>query len=61
MWDTNEHIATTNETNDMLCRHFKEILQQFMASDEAFVSMNTIKETPAQWKKLLHDVLAMMK
>lgn len=32
-----------------------------MASDEAFVSMNTIKETPAQWKKLLHDVLAMMK
>lgn len=31
-----------------------------MASDEAFVSMNTIKETPAQWKKLLHDVLVMM-
>ena len=54
-------VATTNLTAGMLSRNFKETMQQFIASDEAFSFMNTIKGTPAYWKKSLHEVLAMVK
>ena len=54
-------VVTTNLTAGMLSRDFKETVQQFIASDEAFSFMNTIKGTPAYWKKSLHEVLAMVK
>ena len=47
-------MATTNLTAGMLSRNFTETKQQFIASDEAFSFMNTIKGTPAYWKKFLH-------
>ena len=53
--------VTTNLTAGMLSRNFKEIMHQFIASNEAFSFMNTIKRTPAYWKKSLHEVLAMVK
>ena len=54
-------VATTNLTAGMLSRSFKQTVQWFIASDEAFSFMNTIKGTPAYWKKFLHEVLAMVK
>ena len=54
-------VATTNLTAGKLRRSFKQTVQQFIASDEAFSFMNTIKGTPAYWKKCLHEVLEMVK
>ena len=54
-------VATTNLTTGMVSRNFKETVQHFIASDEAFSFMNTINRPPAYWKKLLHDALAMVK
>ena len=45
----------------MLSRSFKKTVQQLIASDEAFILMNTIKRTPACWKKILDEGLAMGK
>lgn len=45
----------------LLTRNFKETVQQFIASNEASSFTNTIKVTPAYWKKLLHEVLAKVK
>ena len=39
-------LATTNLTVVMLSRNFKETVQQFIASPEAFSLMNTRKGTP---------------
>ena len=36
-------VARTNLTAGMPSRNFKETVQQFIASDEAFSFMNTIK------------------
>ena len=36
-------VATTNLTAGMLSRNFKETVQHFIASDQAFGFMNTIK------------------
>ena len=54
-------VTTTNLNAGMRSRNFKETVQQFIALDEAFSFMNTIKGTPAYWKKFLHEVLAMVK
>ena len=54
-------VATTNLTAGMLNRNFEETVQQFIASEEVFSFMNTIKGTPAYWKKFLHEVLVMVK
>ena len=54
-------VATTNLTAGMLNRNFEETVQQFIASEEVFNFMNTIKRTPAYWKKFLHEVLVMVK
>ena len=45
----------------MLSRNFKETVKSFIANDEAYSFMNTIKGTPAYWKKFLLEVLAMVR
>ena len=40
---------------------FRETVKDFLASDQAFSFMNTIKETPACWKRFKSEVLAMVK
>ena len=45
----------------MLSSNFNEKLKEFTASNQAFTFMNSIKGTPAYWKKFLFDVLAMVK
>ena len=54
-------LTPRNVTAGMLSRNFKQTVKQFIASDEAFSFMNTIKGTPAYWKKFLNVVLAMVK
>ena len=56
-----QKLTPRNVTAGMLTQNFKETVQQFSASDEAFSFMNSIKGTPAYWKKFLTEVLAMVK
>ena len=41
--------------------NFKETFERFVARDNAFSFMNSVKGTPAYWKQFLYDVLAMVK
>ena len=45
----------------MLSSNFNEKVKEFIASDQAFTFMNSIKGTLAYWKKFLFDVLAILK
>ena len=40
---------------------FRETVKDFIASNQAFSFMNTIKGTPAYWKRFKSEVLAMVK
>ena len=54
-------ISGNNLTAGMFSQNFKETVKTFIANDEAFNFMNTMKGTPAYWKKFLLEVLAMVK
>ena len=41
--------------------NFKGTIERFVAKDNAFSFMNSVKGTPAYWKQFLYDVLAMVK
>ena len=41
--------------------NFKRTIERFVASDNAFSFMSSVKGTPAYWKQFLYDVLAMVK
>ena len=41
--------------------NFKESVERFVGSDNTFSFMSSVKGTPAYWKQLLYDVLAMVK
>ena len=41
--------------------NFKGIFEKFVVRDNAFSFMSSVKRTPAYWKKILNDVLAMAK
>ena len=45
----------------MLNRNFKETVRQFIGNDKAYNFMNSIKGTPACWKKFMHEAMAMVK
>ena len=45
----------------MLCNNFMEKVKDFIASDQVFTFMTCIKGTPAYWKKILLDILVMVK
>ena len=45
----------------MLTNNFKERVRNFVANEEAYTFMNTVKGSPAYWKNMLSDVLAMVK
>ena len=44
-----------------LSQNFKEKISGYIANDEAYNFMNTLKGTPAYWKRFLYEVLAMIK
>ena len=45
-------VLSDNLTAGMLSRNFKETVRQFIANDKAYNLMNSIKSTPAYWKKV---------
>ena len=47
--------AGTNKSN------FKETIERFVATNNAFSFMSSVKGTPAYWKIFFYDVLAMLK
>ena len=54
-------VTSNPLTAGMLSSNFNEKVKEFIASDQAFTFMNSIKGTPAFSKKFLFDVLAMVK
>ena len=54
--------VTSNQlTAGMLRSNFNEKVKKFFARDQAFTFMDCIKGTPAYWKNVLFNVLAMVK
>ena len=45
----------------MLSGNFQETVKSFIARDEGYNFMNTIKGTAAYWKRFLFEVLGMVK
>ena len=41
--------------------NFKRTIERFIASENAFSLISSVKGTPAYWKQFLYDVLAMVK
>ena len=54
-------VTSSQLTVGMLSSNLNEKVKEFIASDQAFTFINSIKGTPAYWKKFLSDVLAMVK
>ena len=54
-------VCAGHLTAGMLSHNFSERVKEFIAKDDAYHFMNTIKGTPAYWKKFLYEVLAMVK
>ena len=54
-------VCTGRITAGMLSHNFSDTVKSFITNDEAYHFMNTIKGTPAYWKRFLYDVLAMVK
>ena len=48
-------------TAGMVKINFKAAIENFVASDNAFSFMSSVKGTPAYWKQFLYDILAMVK
>ena len=56
-----QKVKTNALTAGVLSQNFKDTVKSFVASNEAYSFMSTIKGTPAYWKKFLFEVLAMVK
>ena len=54
-------VTSSQLAAGMLSSNFNEKLKEFITSNQAFTFMNSIKGTPAYWKKFFFDVLAMVK
>ena len=54
-------VLSDTLTAGLLSRNFKENIKRFVAQDKAYSFMTPIKETPAYWKKLMKDVMTMIR
>ena len=54
-------VSGQNLTANMFQENFKDTVKSFLADENAYSFMNTIKGSPAYWKNTLSDVLAMVK
>ena len=54
-------IKSNNLTAGILSQNYAETIKSLIAKDEAFNFMNTLKGTPAYWKRFQLEVLAMIK
>ena len=44
-----------------MATNYKDTIQTFLGSSDAFSFMSSVKGTPSYWKQFLFDVLAMVK
>lgn len=51
----------SNPLNASMFQNYKEQIQNIVKSDQTFFFINSIKGSPAYWKKLQSEVLAMTK
>ena len=56
-----KRVCTGRITAGILSHNFSDTVKSFIANDEGYHFMNTIKGTPAYWKRSLYEVLAMVK
>ena len=56
-----QNLIPRHVTAGIHSQNFKEIVKRFIASDEAFNFMTTIKGIPAYWNKFLNEVLTIVK
>ena len=54
-------IKPVTLTAGMVTNTLKGTIQKFVASDNAFSFLSSVKGTPAYWKRFSYDVLAMVK
>ena len=54
-------VCGNNITAGMIRENFETTVKSFIANDEAYRFMRTVKGTPAYWRIMLSDVLAMVK
>jgi len=54
-------IRADGLTAGELSQNFKDKIGELISNDEAYNFMNTLKGTPAYWKRFLFEVLAMVK
>ena len=54
-------VCTNQLAAGMLSSNFSDTVKSFIAKDEGFNFMNSIKGTTAYWKRFLFEVLAMVK
>ena len=54
-------IIPGTPTAGVVKSNFKETIESFVAIDNAFSFMTSVKGTPPYWKQFLYDVLAMVK
>ena len=48
-------------TAGSLIQNYKESVKRILSNENAFQLLNSVKGTPAYWKRFLHEVLAMVK
>ena len=46
---------------EKLLMHLKQCVHQFVANDQAYTFMSSVKGTPAYWKKFKSECLAMVR
>ena len=51
-------VCTTQLTAGMISNNFSETVNSFIAKDDVFNFMNSVKGIPAYWKKFIFEVLA---
>ena len=56
-----QKIESNILTAGSLSQSYKETIKSLIANDEAFNFLNTLKGTPAYWKRFQLEVLAMIK
>ena len=54
-------MLKTGATVTSTTTNYKDIIQKFLGSSDAFSFMSSVKGTPSYWKQFLYDVLAMVK
>ena len=54
-------FSSSNVTAGMQSKNFKKTVETLVMSDKGYVFMNTIKGTPAFWKRFQLDFLAMIR